>query len=282
MILQWLLYANTSVFSTPTDSLVSVRRMRFAASSATRRRASSRSCGAQKNGLQGVWSSALWVVRPYDTTSAGSVLWQHARLFGTGSPACSLPMLRQGEARAPRLSCRQPVLHEAVCLVRRATLPKQHHQGCCRGTASGLADRQGTRQAIHGGTVGAGWHSRSEGYWYRRDLDSQGAHLPHRGERPDSAPADLVWRRRSFGSQHEPVLRLAGREEDTRHPSGGHGYVEAISQRHHQTSTPDRHPVRQVSRHEASTTRSTRYARPSTPGCLARSGATSRARSMSC
>src|SRR4030065_1204568 len=54
MISQWLLYANASVFLTHTGSPVAARWRWFAASSVTRRRASSLSCGAQKNGLQRV------------------------------------------------------------------------------------------------------------------------------------------------------------------------------------------------------------------------------------
>lgn len=48
MISQWLLYVNASVFLTHTGSPVSARWSWFGESSVTRRRASSRSCGAQK------------------------------------------------------------------------------------------------------------------------------------------------------------------------------------------------------------------------------------------
>ena len=45
-------------------------------------------------------------------------------------------------------------------------------------------------------------------------VDPQGAHLSHRGERSDARASDLVRRRGSLGSEHGPVLRVAGREEE--------------------------------------------------------------------
>ena len=55
-----------------------------------------------------------------------------------------------------------------------------------------------------------------EGKRHRRDLDSQGPYLSDRGERSDPQTPDQVWRRRPLGSEHGPVLRLAGPEEDRR------------------------------------------------------------------
>src|SRR3989338_5141284 len=122
MISQWLLYANASVFLTHTGSPVFASWSWFAASSVTRRRASSLSCGAQKNGLQGMWPSTFWLVRPHNTSRPRFVQRQHAGLSGVRGSPDSLSMLRQSETGTTRLSCRQPVLHEAVCLVRRASL----------------------------------------------------------------------------------------------------------------------------------------------------------------
>ena len=52
-----------------------------------------------------------------------------------------------------------------------------------------------------------------EGDRHRRDLDPQGPHLPHRGERPDPRAADLVRRRGPLRGEHGAVLRLAGRKK---------------------------------------------------------------------
>src|SRR5919198_53111 len=71
MISRWLLHANASASSTHTGSPVSVRWKGSAVSSVIRRRASSPSFGAQKNGLQGMWSDALELVRPHDTAGGG-------------------------------------------------------------------------------------------------------------------------------------------------------------------------------------------------------------------
>ena len=55
-------------------------------------------------------------------------------------------------------------------------------------------------------TAGQGGHAGTEGYRHRRDLDSQGPHLSHRGERSDSAAADLVRGRGPLGGEHGAVL----------------------------------------------------------------------------
>src|SRR3990167_4368370 len=88
--------------STHTCSPVSARWSWYAASSATRRRASSLSCGAQKNGLQRVWPGALGLVRPHDTARPRFVLRQHAGLSGVRGTPDSLSMLRQSETGTAR------------------------------------------------------------------------------------------------------------------------------------------------------------------------------------
>src|SRR3989338_8921173 len=203
---QWLFLLNTNACSTHTCSPVSARWSWYAASSATRRRASSLSCGAQKNGLQRVWPGALGLVRPHDTARPRFVLRQHAGLSGVRGTPDSLSMLWQSETGTARLLCRQSVLHKAVCLVRRAPLPGVYRQGCCRRAESGLADGQGTGQAIYDRATGTRRDPGPQGDRHRRNLDPQRAHLPHRGQRPDPAPSDLVWRRRPLGGQHAAVL----------------------------------------------------------------------------
>ena len=54
-----------------------------------------------------------------------------------------------------------------------------------------------TAQLAKAGTPGP------QGDRHRRDLDSQRAHLPHRGERSDPTATDLVRRRGSLRSEHE-------------------------------------------------------------------------------
>jgi len=51
-----------------------------------------------------------------------------------------------------------------------------------------------------------GPHARAEGGRYRRNLDPQRAHVPHRGERSGAQTPDLVRRTRPLGAQHGPVL----------------------------------------------------------------------------
>ena len=70
-----------------------------------------------------------------------------------------------------------------------------------------------------------------QGDRHRRDLDPQGSYLPYRGERPDPPAADLVRRariarRRAWRSS----TTCWAKRRATRHPPGGDGHVEAVSQ----------------------------------------------------
>ncbi len=97
-----------------------------------------------------------------------------------------------------------------------------------------------------GGLAGAQAHR------HRRDLDQEAPHLPHRGQRSRSGPADRVRRRGSLRGQHGAVLRLAGREEEPPDPAGADGHVEAVSQGHAGPRAAGGDSVRQVPRHAPS------------------------------
>src|SRR5215831_6025501 len=191
---------------TRTRSRAFVRNPRCAASSATRRPASLLWFGAQKNSLRQLRSSAVRMVRPAYTEGARSVLWGPARVPRVRGPTDSVQELRHREARAARVSGRQPLLYQALCLLRGAALPFGNDQGYCGGTEAGLGYGQDAGEAVHDGAIGQGGHTRTEGHWCRRTLDAQRPELPHRGERPDPRTPDLVWRRRPLGSEHGPVL----------------------------------------------------------------------------
>ena len=106
-----------------------------------------------------------------------------------------------------------------------------------------------------------------QGDRHRRDLDPQGPHLPHRGQRPGSQAADLVRRhriaRRPAWTQFYAWL---GPKKSRRHPPGGDGHVEAVPQRHQARTRRRRRSCSTSSTSCAiSARRSTRCARPSTP-----------------
>ena len=126
-------------------------------------------------------------------------------------------------------------------------------------------------------------HARSQGNRHRRDLDPQGTHLPHCGERPDSRAPDLVRRRGSLREEHGDVLRRAGREEDQGHSPGGDGHVEAVSQRDQRTRPAGGDSLRQVPHHASSGQSPRRGAQERVPAdSAAGTAATSRARSTRC
>ena len=129
MISRWLLQANSSVFPTHTGSTDSVLAKRCAVSSVIAWHASSRWFGAQKNGLQGMWSTVL------DPRSQGASRSRSAErrctdLPGTRSSSGPLSMRWQRERRTTELSGGQPSLHEALRVVRRSSLSREHDQGC--------------------------------------------------------------------------------------------------------------------------------------------------------
>ena len=67
-------------------------------------------------------SHAGGLVRSQDLPGARSVVRRHAHFPGIGGAPARLSQLRQGEARAARLSGGQSALHQALCLLRRPAL----------------------------------------------------------------------------------------------------------------------------------------------------------------
>ena len=203
---QWSFQANTNGCSTHTDSPVFALWKRYAASSAIPKRESSPLFAAQKNRLQRLWPDAHRLVRQKTPTGTRPLLWRYAHLSGNRDQTGVLSALRQSETGTTRLSRRQPALYQAVCLVCRQALPRQHGVGHRPRTASGLAYREGTGQAIHDGTTGTCRNPGTQGHRHRRNLDPQRAHLSHRGQRPGPWTPHLVWRTRPLGGQHAAIL----------------------------------------------------------------------------
>src|SRR5258707_14803212 len=116
-----------------TGFLVSSRWLKFAASSVTPTQWSSRSAVVEKNALWCLRPCLSHLLRSASQACARSVLWRQAGLLGVlDSPGLVLPVPRC-EARGTGVVGRQPALHQAVCFLRRPTLPGKHHSGCDRG-----------------------------------------------------------------------------------------------------------------------------------------------------
>ena len=97
-------------------------------------------------------------------------------LPGGRGPAGLLPELRDGEAGEAGLAGRQPVLHQAVRLLRRPALSGDDHPGRGPGTAPRLEDGQGAGQAVHARATAPGRHPGTEGHRHRRDRPSRKGH----------------------------------------------------------------------------------------------------------
>src|SRR5579862_6759102 len=130
---------------------------------AIRRRWFSPSSGAEKNGLRGLWAGLVGLLRPKATPSSRPFLWRQARLSRFLYSAGALSVVRGREDREFGLACRQSVLHQTVCLLRRTTLPRQLGQSRGRRIGFGLADGQGVGQAIHGRAIAAGRPTHPQG-----------------------------------------------------------------------------------------------------------------------
>src|SRR3990172_2932885 len=200
----------------------------------------------EKNGLRPLWAGAPHLLRPQGAAGSGSVLWGHAHLPGRGDSPRPLPGLRDGKAGAPGVAGRQPVLHPTLPLCRGPAVPRLDSPGRGPGIPPELENRQGSGEAVHAGAAPAGRNSGAEGHRHRRGLHPQGAYLPHRGERPGAAPADLVRGPGPVRREHGPLFPGAGPAEEPEDSPGGDGHVEGLPERQRPARAAGEHPVRQV------------------------------------
>ena len=120
-----------------------------AGSSATPRLASSSWNGREKNSVWYLRGSASNVLRPQGAPGPRSSLRRYAGVPGDPGPPRPVQTVREGEAGGAGVSRRQPLLHEAVRLLRRPALPRCQHPRHRPGGAPGLAHGQGTGEAVH-------------------------------------------------------------------------------------------------------------------------------------
>ena len=179
---------HTDVCETSNAFPASFKIQLYRASSVTRRPASFAS-SAGENGLR---QHPARLIRPEDMPSTRSALRGHADRPGAGDSPPRLHALRQGEAGEAGLTGGQPVLHQALHLLRGTALPEH--------------DDQEPRCAVHALAVATGGEACAKDGRDRRDLDTQGAHLPNRGQRLGTAKVDLVRRQRPIGREHGCVL----------------------------------------------------------------------------
>src|SRR5450759_3659564 len=195
MICAWLLLDDLPIYSV---SLAFVHMRRREVCSATRRRVSFAWNDGEKKPLRGLRHACARHLRSQDSPRSRSLLRGCTHLPGVRAAACMVPLLWCSEAGETSLVGGQPFLYKALCFLRRTALSDNDDLGCGARVASGLARRQGTGQAIYARAVAPHRYAWAEGRGHRRDLDPQGAYLPHRGERPDSPSPDLLRRRRSL------------------------------------------------------------------------------------
>src|SRR3990172_10206986 len=153
---------NTDASTMPIGSPVSVPLRPSEGSSATPRPASSVLHGGGKNSVRHLRDGPPNLLRPQGPSGPGSLLRRHAGVPGAPHPPGPVQTVREGEAGISGISLRQPLLHEAVRLLRGTTLPRLEYPGHRQGTATGLAHGQGVGEAVHAGATPACRHPGSE------------------------------------------------------------------------------------------------------------------------
>lgn len=202
MMTGWAKHANVGAWSTHMSFRAFVLEHWCRAYSVTRRPGWSVWFGGGKNGLRRVRHGAPGLVRSACAAGARSALWAVSDLPGAGSSAPVLPSLLCGEARAAGVSARKRAAYAAICTLRGQALSQQHDQGCGQRAAPGLANGQAAGEGLYARADRAQWQAAAEHHRHRRGLGARGSRLPHRGQRPGTTPADLVWRCRPQRAQH--------------------------------------------------------------------------------
>jgi len=96
----------------------------------------------KKNGVRRVWDSAPEFLRSEGSADSRPVVRGAAQLPGGGDPPGSVSPVRHGEAGKVSLAGDQPGLHEAICLVYGAPVPRDRRQGGGEGAHARLEDRE--------------------------------------------------------------------------------------------------------------------------------------------
>lgn len=121
---------------------------------------------AKKNGLWFLREGSSELVRSKDPSCSGPLVRGCPNLSGISDSACLLSALREGETGEALLSCRQSVLHEAICFLCGETMPVDDDPGCGEGDAFGLAHDQGVGEVVHAGATSEDGKSNARSDWH--------------------------------------------------------------------------------------------------------------------
>lgn len=119
----------------------------------------------EKNGLWGLWLCSPYDLRSKDPKGSRSFLWRPAHLSGGGNSARLLPKMPKSETGKVGVVGRIPFLHQAVCLLCRATVSRVDHSRYRQGIAFELEDGQGLGKAVYAGAAASSQQSGAQGDW---------------------------------------------------------------------------------------------------------------------
>ena len=126
-----------------------VRARQFVGCSAIPRPASCDLSGGEKNCVWSLRSSLAPHLRSQAALGARPLGGRRQNLSGDREPSGALPELREGEAGEAGMALQQPLLHQALCVLRGPALSDLDDPGRLPRVALGLEDHQGARQAVH-------------------------------------------------------------------------------------------------------------------------------------
>jgi hypothetical protein len=165
-----------------------------AASSATPRHASSPCSAAEKNDVRRLRPIPACPLRQQAAPCPRPLVRRHPRLPGVRGATCSVPAVWCREIGEAPLAGGQSFLHQALCLLRRPSLPQLGAVRCGARTPPRLEDRQIPGNGVHARATPPGGEANSHGHWHRRNLHPEGTYLSHRRQRSSAGPGDLVRR----------------------------------------------------------------------------------------
>ena len=124
--------------------------------------------GLFAGGKNSLWSLRLcpsYLLRSEDPQGTRPVLRGYAHLSGGGNSACLLPEMPESETGKVGVVGRIPFLHQAVCLLCRATVSRFDDSGYRQGIAFELEDGQGLGKAVYAGAAASSQQSGTQGDW---------------------------------------------------------------------------------------------------------------------
>src|SRR3990172_5412426 len=102
----------------------------------------------KKNSMWVLWDGSLESLRQGGALDTGFIMWECEDISGSFGSESILPEMWESEKGETGLSCKQSLLHEAVCLLCRTEVSGDDCKGCSEGAEAGLENCEGIGQGV--------------------------------------------------------------------------------------------------------------------------------------